>query len=632
MERMMMKLSTLILIVLFVGVIVSDSVAQYVDWTRTYGGADDDIAWSVQHTTDNGYIIAGQTRDGYGSESDSVFSSRIKFYLVKTDSLGDTLWTKTYGNPYYNVAYSVQQTSDGGYILAGYTSPSLSGRSEHPYIIKTDANGDVIWTDIYDARNGYAGYSVEQASDGGYIVVASYCGPISLPGSRPILLLKYDTSGNFEWEELISISWYYLFGRSIQSAITGGYIIAGYSYYGYPPPSTDETDPRIFIVKVSESGHTQWSGFHGSGQAYSIESCYDGGYIVAGYKRTNENMDGYLLKINIMGDSVWATHCYSDGVLYSVDNYNDTCYTATGYVESDDKDLYLVSTDNWGNIEWDTTFGGSSDDVGHCVQQTGIDVYIVAGYTESYGAGNSDFYVIKTDEIPMYDIRCNVDIITQSVPAEDGDIIFDLEVENIGSGTFLPLYAELYPVVGDCATGTKYDFDIYKYLSSDWLLPGEIFYGNYSYHIDSVGGTITDAAIEIAVGDAYENYKCSCCDEFRFYRPWGRGGDGDSWGGDGEWSERDGETALPTITALNQNYPNPFNATTNISFDLAHEGDVNLSVYNLQGQKVESLINDRISAGNYNIRWDASRYSSGVYYYKLTTEDKTFTKRMTLLK
>ncbi len=96
-------------------------------------------------------------------------------------------------------------------------------------------------------------------------------------------------------------------------------------------------------------------------------------------------------------------------------------------------------------------------------------------------------------------------------------------------------------------------------------------------------------------------------------------------------SEED-KPILPMEIRLYQNYPNPFNATTTISFNIVQTGDVNLSVYNLSGQKIETLVDRNMQAGRHNIIWDASEYSSGLYFYKLTTDGKTFTKRMTLLK
>ncbi|MCP4633433.1 MAG: T9SS type A sorting domain-containing protein [candidate division Zixibacteria bacterium] len=235
--------------------------------------------------------------------------------------------------------------------------------------------------------------------------------------------------------------------------------------------------------------------------------------------------------------------------------------------------------------------------------------------------------------LPDTCLDCSVANYSPRVPREGGTIYWDMTVTNCGSVSIPSVYGEILPTNTDC-NGSQYDFNLYKVIGTGFA-PGASF-TDYYYYRPAPGTvpypTFTEVALWTYVGTAPNNYLSACCFEFTFTTEWGRGGDGDSWGGNGEWGERDGETALPTITALNQNYPNPFNATTNISFDLAQAGDVNLSVYNLQGQKVESLISDRMSAGNYTIRWDASMYSSGIYYYKLTTEEKTFTKRMTLLK
>ncbi|MCP4633210.1 MAG: T9SS type A sorting domain-containing protein, partial [candidate division Zixibacteria bacterium] len=152
----------------------------------------------------------------------------------------------------------------------------------------------------------------------------------------------------------------------------------------------------------------------------------------------------------------------------------------------------------------------------------------------------------------------------------------------------------------------------------------------YWYRPGTVNG-VTDAAIAIDVGTEIDNYIGNCCFEFVFAYEFGRPGTDITFGPD-EWGERGTKVILPTTTALNQNYPNPFNATTNISFELAQTDKVNLVIFNLMGQKVETLLDGQAEAGNYNITWDASTYSSGVYFYKLTTGDNTFTKRMTLLK
>jgi len=130
-------------------------------WTRTYGGSSDDGAYSVQQTTDGGYIMAGQTL--------SFGAGNYDFYLVKTNSLGDTLWTRTYGGNVHDCAYSVRQTADGGYIVAGYIY-SFGAGSDDFYLVKTNSQGDTLWTRTYGGSNSDLAYSVQQTADGGYIV------------------------------------------------------------------------------------------------------------------------------------------------------------------------------------------------------------------------------------------------------------------------------------------------------------------------------------------------------------------------------------------------------------------------------------------------------------------------------
>ena len=125
-------------------------------WWRTYGGTDIDRGWSVQQTTDGGYVIAGY--EGYED-----------VYLIKTNASGDSLWTRTYGGTSLDLGFAVQQTSDGGYIIAGYTA-SFGAGTRDVYLIKTDASGDTLWTRTYGGAHDDEGQSVQQTDDGGYII------------------------------------------------------------------------------------------------------------------------------------------------------------------------------------------------------------------------------------------------------------------------------------------------------------------------------------------------------------------------------------------------------------------------------------------------------------------------------
>ena len=148
-------------------------------WTRTYGGSREDRGYSVQQTSDGGYIIAGGTESFGAGERD--------VYLVKTDSSGDTLWTRTYGGSYQDQGFSLQQTSDGGYIIAGVTR-SFGAGGYDVYFVKTDSSADTLWTRTYGGSDDDRGRSVQQTSDGGY-VIAGYTGSFGA-GYSDVYLVK----------------------------------------------------------------------------------------------------------------------------------------------------------------------------------------------------------------------------------------------------------------------------------------------------------------------------------------------------------------------------------------------------------------------------------------------------------
>ena len=255
-------------------------------WTKTFGGSSNDYGYSVQQTWDGAYINAGET-SSFGAGSADV-------YLIKTDSSGDTLWTNTLGGSSYDTGYSVQQTSDGGYIIAGTTHSYGAGQYD-VYLIKTDAFGDSLWTNTFGGSDDDYGYSVQQTADGGYII-AGWTVPYGA-SSLDVYLIKTDNEGNQQW----------------QRTFGGG-----------------------------SSGE----------EGYCVQQTDDGGYIIVG-------------DIEYSGGS--------------------------------SRDIYLIKTDSQGNQQWSQTYGGSDDDHGRSVQQTLDGGYIIAGWTQSYGAGGRDVYLIRLE-------------------------------------------------------------------------------------------------------------------------------------------------------------------------------------------------------------------------------------------
>jgi len=359
-------------------------------WQKTFGGIADDEAMSIQQTTDGGYIVAGYTFS-FGAGGSDV-------YVIKLDENGNKVWEKTYGGSGDDYAFSIQQTTDGGYIVAGYTSSFGEGNYDF-YIIKLDANGNKLWEKTFGGSYNDKAYSIQQTTDGGYIVAGS---TISFgEGGSDVYVIKLDKNGDKVWEKT--------FGgiaddeaKSIQQTTDGGYIVAGYTF------SFGEGGSDVYVIKLDENGNESWEktfGGNGWDEASFIQQTNDEGYIVAGYTFSfGEGWDDvYVIKLDKNGNKVWdKTYGGGNGDrANSIQQTKDGGYIVAGMTSSlgaGNYDFYIIKLDANGNKLWEKTFGGSKYDPAWSIQQTNDGGYIVAGSTISFGAGGSDIYVIKLDE------------------------------------------------------------------------------------------------------------------------------------------------------------------------------------------------------------------------------------------
>ena len=299
-------------------------------WSKTFGGSDDDLIFSVQQTRDDGYIIAGSTRS-YGAGDEDL-------WLIKTDPEGDIEWDRTFGDKGFDRGVSVQQIGDGAYIVVG-------GGSEGGWLLQIDSKGSKEWEKYFQSAGGN---SIQQTRDGGYIIV----GGKSINDVRysdDIWLVKTDSYGNKEWEQNFGGPEFEI-GYSVQQTRDGGYIITGIkALYG-------GGNERFWLIKTDSYGNKEWDqtflilgpGWGGN----CVRQTSDGGYIITG-----------------SGDPYGAGHM----------------------------DVWLIKTDSLGNKEWDRTFGGTESDWGSSVKITYDGGFIIAGGTFSYGRGKSDIWLIKTD-------------------------------------------------------------------------------------------------------------------------------------------------------------------------------------------------------------------------------------------
>jgi hypothetical protein len=222
-------------------------------------------------TADSGFIVTGRTGLSFSRD----------IYLVKTDADGNTLWSRTYGGAENDEGKCVRQTTDGGYIITGFTDSFGAGLSDL-YLIRTDINGDTLWNRTYGGTGYDCGNSVLQTADGGFIV-AGYNGSI-LTNSTLVYLIKVDANGDSLWTRTYGTHPQQM-GESIQPTFDGGYIISGWTGTTLP------MNPIyiIYLVKTDANGDTLWTDTYGYGTGYSVQQTADGGYAIAGFR-----YDGWL--------------------------------------------------------------------------------------------------------------------------------------------------------------------------------------------------------------------------------------------------------------------------------------------------------------------------------------------------
>jgi len=354
----------------------------YTRFLKTFGGEDEDVGYSVQQTSDGGYIVAGYT-NSYGSGSYDVL-------LLKTDSDGNELWMQTFGEGYDDRGYSMQQTLDGGFVIAGYTY-SFDSDSYDMFLVKTDSDGNQEWTKTYGGAGTDKGYSVQKTFDPDGFIITGYTETDSR--GFDMFLVKTDSDGNQEWTKTYGGTGTDK-GYSVQQTSDGGFIISGVT--------TAEYGFDIRMVKTDPNGEEEWNQVFGNTLndiGFSVDQT-DGGFVVVGYTEIfgSGDEDVLLLKLNDDGSPDWEKTFGGNGIDHghSVKTI-DGGFMIIGFTESfgaGNKDVWLIKTYADGSPDWEKTFGGNDIDHGYSVQQTNDDGFIITGYTKSEDS-NVDILLIK---------------------------------------------------------------------------------------------------------------------------------------------------------------------------------------------------------------------------------------------
>ena len=460
-------------------------------WTKTFGGTQNDRAFALGQTADGGFIAAGYTASfGAGFED---------LWLIRTDGNGDTVWTKTYGGDQYDRGVSVQETSDNGFIISGYSNSGVP--YTNMWLLKTDSNGDTSWVKMFGGGYYDYGSAVQETADGGFVICGA-TGSYSV-GEYDVWLVKTDSSGNTSWTKTYGDS-AMDYGNAVQQTEDGGYIIAGYTK-SYGAGNAD-----FWLIRTTSAGDTLWTKTYGGindDMAQSVQQTEDGGFIITGLTESfgAGDQDLWLIKTDASGDTLWTrTHGGTNRDFgYQVQQTAEGGYIVAGITRSfglyGSMDLWLVKTNSEGDTVWTKVMGGQNEDRGTCVQPLPDHGYIVAGWTYSYGNGFSDLWLIRLEFDPT---KINGELKTRPVSS--------------------------------------------------------------------------------------------------FY--------------------------------LGNNYPNPFNPVTTITFELPVSAHVKFTIYNSLGQKMTTLFDQIMNRGRHEVIWDAANYASGTYFYEIRAGEYRSLKKCVLLK
>lgn len=353
------------------------------EWNRTYGGRYGDGAWSVQETGDGGYILVGNTATrGEGSD----------LWLIRTDPDGNSLWSRILGGSGEDVGYFVQETMDGGYIIAGSTA-SFGMGEERLWLIRMDGNGSLIWDETFGGfvhSSGDGGWSVDETEDGGYIATGYTQSKGN--GRKDLWLVRTDDKGDLLWDRSYGGTEDDV-GLSVLQSRDGGFIVAGRT------ASLGKKGDDIWLLKTDELGVMTWNATYGGDKddsAFQVVELADGYALVGRSESGLESERIILFRLDNLGRKIWE-RSYPGSSGTSLQQTMDGGFVIGGRIdrEESERDGLIIKTNSAGQELWRGIFGGLGDDIGSFVIQNREGDYILAGITSSYGSGAEDVWLVK---------------------------------------------------------------------------------------------------------------------------------------------------------------------------------------------------------------------------------------------
>ncbi|MBK6996275.1 MAG: T9SS type A sorting domain-containing protein [Lewinellaceae bacterium] len=427
--RILIKASTGIVLFLFhSSLIVPLSAQPTIQWQKTLGGSTFEEIYSIQQTTDGGFVMVGVTLSNNGDVSGN--HGGFDFWVVKMTVAGDIQWKKAYGGSNNDWPYSIQQTNDGGYIMTGLTMSNngdvFGNHGDRDcWVVKLNEVGIIQWQKTLGGSGADEAFSVKQTNDSGYIVAGSSGsndGDVSgNHGYDDTWVVKLSETGAIQWQKSLGGSSTDI-ARCIIQTMDGGYIMAGESDSNDGDVSVNYGNPDFWIVKLDGNGSIEWEKSLG-GPALDVASAIcqlgDGSYVVTGYVGSgvpghHGSFDYMVVKLSSSGEVVWDKVYGGSSIdqAFDIQPTTDGGFVVIGHTQSVNgdvlnnnggKDFWVLKLNEAGEISWQKTLGGSMGESGYSIRQTNDGGYILGGFTWSTngdlsGSGNqgeSDFWVVK---------------------------------------------------------------------------------------------------------------------------------------------------------------------------------------------------------------------------------------------
>ncbi|MDP4220668.1 MAG: T9SS type A sorting domain-containing protein [Bacteroidota bacterium] len=422
-----------------------------IQWQRCLGGSSDDLGYSIVQTSDGGYAVAGYTSSNDGDAAGNHNKFFLDGFVARLDKDGTPIWKECLGGGNADYFYSIIQSNDGGFVVAGSTQSNdgdvsglhgAVGLDQDAWIVKLDANGKIEWQRCFGGSIGDQAFSIVQTSDGGYVFAGSTSSndgdASATKGNGDIWVVKLNSGGAIEWQKCYGGSNNEVTFSIIQTQ-DGGYFMAGVSSSNdgdvTGSHNLNQFSSDIWVLKLDQSGSLLWEhsyGGTGADEAWQSIQTSDGGYAIAGFTRSSDGdvtgfhggniWDVWILRLDAKGDLVWQKCLGGSGseegmsLVETADGgivYAGCCASLNGdpagFPQHGKDDVWLVKLSPSGVIEWQEMIGGSLVDFATQLIHTSDGGYAFVGWTQSddgdasgnHKTGFNDIWVVKLGCTPI---------------------------------------------------------------------------------------------------------------------------------------------------------------------------------------------------------------------------------------